>query len=75
MEDINMRLPKLDSATFRAIVTALQTLVGFVAVLFVMPEFRSLVEQFYPQALPLVVAAAGIASFILNFFRKDVKNY
>ena len=70
-----MRLPKLDSATWRAIITALQTLIGFLAALLVLPEFRELVNQFYPQAVPLVVAGAGICSFIINFFRKDVRNY
>ena len=70
-----MRLPRVDSATFRAIVTAAQAFAGFLPVLLVMPEFRELVINFYPKALPAVVVAAGLASFIVNFFRKDVRNY
>lgn len=70
-----MRLPKIDSATWRALLTALQTFLAFLAALLVLPEFRELVTQFYPQAVPTVVAFAGIVTFVINFFRQDVKNY
>ncbi len=70
-----MRLPKVDSATYRAIVTALQALVGFILAALAIPEFRQLVLDFYPAALPYIVTGAGMASFILNFFRPNVRNY
>lgn len=70
-----MRLPQKDSATWRAIITGLQTLCGFVVALVALPEFSELVRQFYPAALPIIVAGAGVASFVLNLFRKSVKNY
>lgn len=70
-----MRLPKVDSATYRAIVTALQTFCGFLVAAVAMPEFRELVLKWYPAALPLLVSGAGVASFVLNFLRKSVKNY
>lgn len=70
-----MRLPRVDSATFRGLLTAVQTFAGFLAVLLVMPEFRELVTKFYPAALPLIPIAVGIVSFVINLFRTDVKNY
>ena len=70
-----MRLPKVDSATYRAVVTALQTFCGFLVAAVALPEFRQLVQEFYPAALPLLVSGAGVASFVLNFFRSSVRNY
>ena len=70
-----MRLPKLDSATYRGIVTAIQAFLGFVVAAVTLPEFRQLVTDFYPAALPLVVGGAGVASFILNVLRSNVRNY
>lgn len=70
-----MRLPKVDSATYRGIVTAIQAFLGFMVAAVALPEFRQLVQEFYPAALPLLISGAGIASFVLNFFRVNVKNY
>jgi len=70
-----MRLPSKDSATWRALITALQSFCGFFVAAVAMPEFRELVVKWYPGALPLLVSGAGIASFLLNYFRKSVKNY
>lgn len=70
-----MRLPRLDSATWKALMTALQTFLGFMAALLVLPEFRELVTRFYPQAIPVIVTASGVVTFIINYFRKDVRNY
>lgn len=70
-----MRLPKTDSATWRAVMTAAQTFLAFLVALAALPEFRQLLTDFYPQALPIVVSGAGILSFILNYFRKSIKNY
>lgn len=70
-----MRLPAKDSATWRSIITGLQTFCGFLVALLALPEFSELVQQFYPAAVPVIVTGAGLASFVLNFFRKDVKNY
>ena len=72
---MKIRLPHIDSATYRAIITALQTLCGFVVAAVAMPEFRELVLRFYPAALPILVSGAGVASFVLNYFRQNVKNY
>ena len=70
-----MRLPKVDSATYRALVTAAQAFCGFLVAAVALPEFRQLVQEFYPAALPLLVSGAGVASFVLNFFRSSVRNY
>lgn len=70
-----MRLPKVDSATYRGIVTAIQAFLGFMVAAVALPEFRQLVQEFYPAALPLLVSGAGLASFVLNYFRSNVKNY
>lgn len=70
-----MRLPSKDSATWRAIITGLQTFCGFLVALIALPDFSEIVQQFYPEAVPIIVTGAGVASFVLNFFRKSVKNY
>lgn len=70
-----MRLPLKDSATWRAIITAIQAFIALLAVLLALPEFRQLVLQFYPEFLPYIVTASGAASFLFNFFRPSVKNY
>jgi len=68
-------LPTKDSATWRAIITAIQTFCGFLVAVVAIPEFSELVKQFYPEAVPIIITGAGIASFVLNLFRKDVKNW
>jgi len=68
-------LPTKDSATWRAIITAIQTFCGFLVAVVAIPEFSELVKQFYPEAVPIIVTGAGIASFVFNLFRKDVKNW
>ena len=70
-----MKLPSVDSATWRGFITSLQAFCGLVVAAVAMPEFRQLVLQFYPAALPIIVSGAGIASFVLNFLRANVKNY
>jgi hypothetical protein len=70
-----MRLPSKDSATWRALITGAQAFAGFTVALVALPEFQKLVTDFYPAALPIMVSAAAIASFVLNYFRKSVKNY
>lgn len=63
-----------DSATWRAVVTALQTFVAFFVTLVALPEVRELLTEFYPAVVPAVTFFAGVASFVLNYFRKDVPN-
>lgn len=70
-----MRLPSKDSATWRALITGAQAFCGFLVAAVALPEFRQLVTEFYPAALPLLVSGAGVASFVLNFFRSSVRNY
>jgi hypothetical protein len=70
-----MRLPKLDSATYRAVITAVQTFAAFLVAFAAVPEAMELLTRFYPAVVPLVVSGAGVASFVLNFFRKNVTNY
>jgi hypothetical protein len=70
-----MRLPKKDSATWRAIITGLESFVGFMVTMVALPEFRQLVTEWYPTALPLIVVGTSIAAFVLNYFRSSVDNY
>lgn len=70
-----MRLPKIDSATYRAVVTGLQTFAGFVIAIVASPQAMAAITDFYPWLAPVVVSGASIASFALNFFRGDVRNY
>ena len=64
-------LPTKDSAAWRAIITAIQAIAGFVVYLAANPD----VLDSYPTLVPIVVGGAGIASFVLNLLRKDVKNF
>ena len=68
-------LPSKDSATWRAIITGLQTFASFLVAFVAVPEAMDVVVKYYPALVPVIVAGAGIASFVLNLFRKDVKNY
>jgi hypothetical protein len=49
-----MKLPSKDSATFRALVTFLQTVIALLVVVLAMPEFTEVVKKFYPDALPAI---------------------
>ena len=68
-------LPKKDSATWRAIITAVQAFAGFLIAIAASPDTISIINEYYPYLVPVVVTGAGIASFVLNLFRKDVKNW
>ena len=69
------RLPKVDSATFRAALSFVETFLGGVLVLFLDPNFHTLVQQYVPNALPVIAAATGAISLIINILRTDVANY
>ena len=70
-----MKLPQKDSATFRALVTLLQTIIGLAVVVLAMPEFTEVVRNFYPDALPAIAVFTTIVTFVWNVIRKDVPNY
>lgn len=68
-------LPSKDSATWRAIVTALQTFAAFLVAIVAQPETMDLINQYYAWLVPSITIGAGVASFLLNFVRRDVKNW
>lgn len=70
-----MKLPSKDSATFRALVTGLQTAIGLLVVVLAMPEFKEIVTRYYPDALPAIAVVTTVVTFVWNLVRKDVKNY
>lgn len=70
-----MRLPKRDSSTGRGIATALQTLIGLVAVLLAMPDVAESVTQFYPELIGILPAVTGVVTLVNNMFRPTVKDY
>lgn len=70
-----MRLPKIDSATFRGIVTALQTLIGTLVVIYAIPGVKEAIQINAPEAAGAVASAAGVVSLIWNIVRRDVRNY
>ena len=70
-----MKLPQKDSATFRALVTGLQSVIALLVVVLAMPEFTEVVRNFYPDALPAIAVFTTIITFIWNVIRKDVPNY
>ena len=72
---MTLRPPKLDSATFKGIVTALQTLCAFVVAAAADPSIMQLLTAWYPQLVPVVTASAGIVAFLLGYVRTDVRNY
>lgn len=78
-----MKLPQQDSSTGRAIKTAVQAMIGFVAGLIVVvwgvpgvPEtVLGYVQQHLVEVLIIVGVPSGLTSFAWNLMRKDVKNY
>ena len=70
-----MRLPSKDSATFRALVTFLQTAIALLVIVLAMPEFNEVVSKYYPDALPAIAILTTVVTFIWNVIRKDVRNY
>ena len=70
-----MKLPQKDSATFRALVTLLQTVIGLSVVVLAMPEFKEIVTKYYPDTLPAIAVFTTIVTFVWNVIRKDVPNY
>lgn len=65
-----MRITK-DSALWRAIVTTIQSIIGLIIYLYTNPE----VLNAHPELVPIASVGAGVISFVLNLFRKDVKNF
>ena len=72
---MQLRLPKKDSAVFRALVTFLQTTIALLVIVLAMPEFNQVVSKYYPDALPAIAILTTIVTFIWNLIRKDVRNY
>ena len=70
-----MKLPSVDSATWRGLITSVQSLAAFVVTLLLLPGVADIIRDFYPEAVVLVSIAGFLASFFPNLIRKDVKNY
>lgn len=78
-----MNLPSQDSATGRALKTAMQAIIGFFIGLILavwavpgVPEaiIAYIKSNFVGVAL-MIGVPSGLTSFIMNLFRPDVKNY
>lgn len=72
---MKIRLPKRDSAVWRALVTTLEGSTVFALGLLGVPEVRDYLVQVRPEILPVFPVALATANFIRNFFRKDVRTY
>jgi hypothetical protein len=76
-----MKLPSRDSATGRALATAVQFLTAVALALPALsgllsdPEFNKLVGQYFPKLVPVLTFTVALATFVNNYLRKDVKNY
>lgn len=78
-----MRLPSQDSATGRAVKTAVQAafgfIVGLVAVVWAVPGVPHAVVNYaetnFVQMLLFVGMPAGLTSLVWNLLRKEVPNY
>ncbi len=71
----SLRLPALDSATFKAIITFIQVNVPIALVWVTDPQVITFVTTYIPWLLPLLSFGAAAAAFIIGVARKDVKNY
>lgn len=69
------RLPKKDSAVWRAIITTIEGTFVLVLGLLSLPEVREYIMQVHPQTVPAFALGLAVVNFIRNFFRKDVKPY
>lgn len=78
-----MRIPSEDSATGRAIKTAVQAIIGFSVglgiAIWTVPGVPDAVWNYIQgnllQVLLSVGVPAGLTSLVWNLLRKDVKNY
>lgn len=70
-----VRLPFVDSATYRGILTAAQVAVPWLLVQFTDPSLLHFVNEFAPGLLPFVTGGAGILAFVIGVLRKNVPNY
>ena len=70
-----MRLPTKDSTTGRFMRVMFYQVVMATVALVSDPEATKAIVKYYPALAAIVTATAPIASFIYNYFRKNVKNY
>jgi len=70
-----LRLPKIDSATFTAIVTWIQVNIPIVLVWLTDPQLIHTIQVYVPWLLPVISGGAAVAAFLIGVFRKDVDNY
>lgn len=70
-----MRLPQKDSATWRAVITAVEATVGFILALLAVPGVAEVVRDFNPEVFVLIPTIVGVLNFARNYLRKDVVNY
>lgn len=76
-------MPQQDSAVYRAILTFLEAILGFmvglIVVVWQVPEVPHVVIMYVlnnlPQVLLLVGIPSGLSSLLLNLWRKNVPNY
>lgn len=68
-------LPNRDSATGRGLHTALQTGLALAGAALLDPSLLVLLNKFAPGFVYYLPVATGVVSFLVNFFRVDVKNY
>lgn len=72
---MNLRLPKKDSAVYRAIVTLGQVLVGGVVLYYTKPEFKVAIQACYDDLVYWIPASITASALIWNFLRRGVRNY
>lgn len=69
------RLPQIDSATFKGIITWLQVNVPIALVTLTDPSVIHAINQYVPWLLPVVTLGSGVCAFIIGVLRDDVPNY
>ncbi len=72
---MSIRLPKIDSATFRGVVTAVQAFVGTLLAIYAVPGVKEVIQTKAPEVAGVIATCAGVVALIWNLVRRDVKNY
>ena len=68
-------MPSKDSTMMRTARIVLYELAGLFIAVLTNPDAVSLLKQYYPEILAVLLGFVPIATFVVNWLRKDVQNW
>jgi|DEB19_MinimDraft_3_1074340.scaffolds.fasta_scaffold344204_2 ActR/RegA family two-component response regulator len=70
-----LQKPSWDSTTARTLRVIAYEVCGLLIAVLANPDAVELLKSYYPQVLVILTGFAPVATFIVNFIKKDVENY